>query len=249
MQILKDIYLLKKSIDKLKELQFSSSLLGIFLNPLYIARANLYKNIKKIAPFVEGKILDVGCGQKPYKKLFTNVKEYIGIDVEVSGHDHSNSEVDLYYNGKDIPFKDEEFDSVLTNQVLEHVFEADDFLNEINRVLKKGGLLLITFPFVWDEHEQPYDFARYTSFGIKYLLEKTNFEIVDHIKSVNSIALIYQLLNLYFYKIIMKKKSILRFLFCLFLSVPNNIIGTILSVVLPKNNDLYLDNIIVARKK
>jgi SAM-dependent methyltransferase len=66
--------------------------------------------------------------------------------------------------------------------VLEHVFNPDDFLNEVNRVLKPSGKLLLTVPFVWDEHEQPYDYARYSSFGLRSLLEKHGFSIVKHEK-------------------------------------------------------------------
>ena len=61
---------------------------------------------------------------------------------------------------------------MLCNQVLEHVFNPDEFLLKINRVLKNDGKLLLTVPFVWDEHEQPFDYARYSSFGLKALIEK-----------------------------------------------------------------------------
>ena len=58
----------------------------------------------------------------------------------------------------------------MCNQVLEHVFNPDDFVREIARVLKPGGALLLTVPFVWNEHEQPYDYARYSSFGLRAFL-------------------------------------------------------------------------------
>ncbi len=61
----------QKVVEKIKDLQFSSSFLGLFINPLYIARANLYKNIKKVSYFITGNILDVGCGLKTSIQVFS----------------------------------------------------------------------------------------------------------------------------------------------------------------------------------
>ena len=128
---------------------FEPKFLGLFVNPFYIARKGLLKNIKPLGNHISGKTLDVGCGIKPYKKFF-NSNEYIGVDVRTTLHNSENS-IDIYYDGKTIPIKNEQFDSVVTSQVLEHVFYPDLFLSEINRVLKPNGYLLITVPFVWDD--------------------------------------------------------------------------------------------------
>ncbi len=79
--------------------------LGVLLNPAYITRSALHRAIAAIAPSIKGSILDFGCGSKPYDSLFTSAKEYIGIDIETSGHDHDTlqSKVDIYYDGKHIP--------------------------------------------------------------------------------------------------------------------------------------------------
>ena len=61
-------------------------------------------------------MLDFGCGSKPYKNLF-KVKEYVGLDTEESGHNHRNEEIDVLYNGKQIPFVDNSFDSLFSSQV------------------------------------------------------------------------------------------------------------------------------------
>ena len=81
---------------------------------------------------------------------------------------------------------------VVANEVFEHVFNPLDFLGVIKRVLRPGGMLLMTVPFVWDEHEQPYDFARYSSFGIKSVLEKNGFEIIAQRKTVTNFGVIIQ---------------------------------------------------------
>src|SRR5688572_6641554 len=98
-------------VNFLKKQSFQPSIFSLFINPLYFIRSCLYKNIKKKAPLLKGKLMDFGCGRKPYEALF-NVNEYIGIDVEKSGHNHKLSKVDFYYDGKTIPFQNDYFDSV-----------------------------------------------------------------------------------------------------------------------------------------
>jgi len=89
----------------------------------------------------------------------------------------------------------------LCNQVLEHVFNPDAFLSEIYRVLKRDGKLLLTVPFVWDEHEQPSDYARYSSFGLKALLEKNGFRIIQHERIGADASILFQLINAYLYTV------------------------------------------------
>jgi SAM-dependent methyltransferase len=232
-----------------KKQTFNPGVVGFFVNPFFFARRSLYDNVKSVAHQIKGDILDVGCGQKPYKHLF-KYKKYIGIEVEQEGHDHTNEEVDLFYDGVTIPFDAASFDSAITSQVLEHVFTPDAFLQEIHRILKPNGTLLLTVPFVWDEHEQPYDYARYSSFGLKYLLEKNGFEVVTHIKSLNDTRVIFQLINGYIFKktIALRHNPKVNLIVSFFLNAWINVLGLIFGFILPKNNDLYLDNVVVARK-
>lgn len=228
----------------LKE-QFEPSLIGLFINPFFIARKGLLESIKHFGEEITGKTLDVGCGTKPYENFFSCSK-YIGLEIETTIN-RENKNVDVFYDGGKFPFEDKEFDSIVTNQVLEHVFSPNEFLSEINRVVKKDGKLLLTVPFVWDEHEQPYDYARYSSFGLAHLLNQHGFEIIESKKSINDFRIFAQLLNAYIYKTTQKNK-VIRQLFTFFVMSTITIIGILLSKILPKNNDLYLDNIILAKK-
>lgn len=227
---------------------FNPGFFGIFINPFYFARKNLYNNIKKFSAFLVGKTLDVGCGKKPYRDLFENVKEYIGLDIENAGHLHDNEDIDVFYNGKNFPFEDNSFDSVLSNQVLEHVFNSKLFLSEINRVLKLDGFFLLTVPFVWDEHEQPNDFGRYSSFGLKHILDEAGFSIIYFEKSTQGLEAICQLFELYIYKIFYSKNKFLNLVFTFFLISPFTIITYFLTWVFPKSNDFYLDNVVLLKK-
>lgn len=233
-------------IKKIIENQyFNPGLLGLIVNPYYVARKGLSNEIKKLGVNITGKTLDVGCGTKPYRRFF-RCTEYVGLEHN-TGIDEDKKEADYYYDGKTFPFNNEEYDSIVSNQVLEHIFAPDEFLGEMYRVLKDNGKLLLTVPFVWDEHEQPYDYARYSSYGLKSLLNKNGFEIIENIKSVNDLRVIFQLFNAYIYKIT-KKNFILKNLALILVMFPATVIGIILSAVLPLNNDLYLDNIILAKK-
>jgi SAM-dependent methyltransferase len=232
---------------------FKPSLFGLFRHPFYFIRKGLYENILQLTPRLNGKLLDIGCGTKPYQDM-CNVNEYIGLEIDDEGN-RNHSCADVFYAGKAIPFDDNTFDSVLSSEVFEHVFNPDEFLQEVNRVTKMGGLFLITVPFIWAEHEKPYDYARYSSFGLKHILSKNGFEVIEHRKSGNGAELIFQLINHYPYGIVFPDNKyvakVLRSVSRLIRSiirVPVNIIGLILSKVLPRNDDLYLNNIVLAKK-
>jgi SAM-dependent methyltransferase len=234
--------------EYIRNQSFNPGIAGLLINPFYFARKNLYKFIKEYATELNGRILDVGCGRKPYQHLFKNCQEYIGMDIENPGHDHSNENIDVYYDGNIFPFPDESFDSVLTNQVFEHVFNPEVFISEIHRVLKPGGKLLLTVPFMWDEHEQPYDFGRYSSFGLKSILEKEGFTIVSFKKSTTGFAAIAQLTMGYLFKLFYSKNTILNGM-GLIIMFPLTLILFLFSFITPASNDIYLDNIVLAYKK
>ena len=229
----------------LKQYFQPTPILGMLFNPFYIARRVLWKKIFYLGKNIQGKTLDIGCGSKPYEKCFLS-SEYIGLEI----HNTINlniKKVDVFYDGKKIPFEDNHFDSVVCFQVLEHVFEPDEFLSEIFRVLKPNGKLLLTVPFVWDEHEQPFDFARYSSFGLNHLLKKHHFHILEHHKTVQNFGVIIQLIAEYIYKLVQNQK-IIKYLAMITLIFPLFLFGSLLAFILPKNPDLYLDNIVLAQK-
>lgn len=127
-----------------------------------------------------GLILDAGAGECQYKKFFTN-HTYVGIDLGIGQQDWNYHNLDVISNLENLPFKDNSFDSILCIQVLEHVKEPLLVLQELNRVLKNDGQLYLSVPQGWCVHQAPYDFYRYTNYGIHYLLDKSHFT-VDYIK-------------------------------------------------------------------
>lgn len=238
-------------IDKAKKIlqneMFHPRIIGLFFNPFYIIRKGLYNAIYQNRKYISGKLLDFGCGSKPYKKIFT-VKEYIGLDIAVSGHEHKDSQIDVFYDGKTIPFENNSFDSIFSSEVFEHVFNLDEMCYEIYRVLKPGGHLVITAPLVWDEHEAPYDFWRYTSFGIRHVLSKAWFKIVKVQKTTRYVETIFQMFSAYIYQIIIPKNKYMKLLLTPFIVAPVNILGIVLNFILPKSDIFYHDNLVVAKK-
>lgn len=230
-----------------KKEQFQPSIFAIFINPFYFARRGLFQAIRKDAKYISGKTLDIGCGQKPYKSLYAS-QEYLGLEIDTPDN-RLKKQADFFYDGLQMPFDDGFFDSIVCNEVFEHVFNPQTFLQEINRVLRGGGYMLISMPFVWDEHEQPFDYARYSSFGIKHLLEENGFEIIHHQKTNNGIEVVFQLINAYIYKKLCTKNKIVRLITITTFCSIFNILGIFFSTILPRNNDLYLDNVILARKR
>ena len=225
---------------------FYPGFLGIFVNPFYHARLGLRKAMSRFSSELKGRLLDVGCGSKPYQELFA-VDDYFGLDID-SEASRNRKIADYFYDGKIFPFNENEFDSVLCNQVLEHIFNPDEFLSEIKRVLKPGGRLLLTVPFVWDEHEQPHDYARYSSFGLKALLDKNGFNVIEYKKIGADASIIFQLINAYLYKIFVKWPLPIRVVITMSLMSLFNLLGIMFGKLLPRNPDLFLDQIVLAEK-
>ncbi len=229
---------------------FSSEFSPGFLHPLHFIRNGLKKGISSYAYAMTGRMMDFGCGSKPYRTLF-KVDEYVGVDYYNEGHPHDNEQIDVFYDGETLPLEDNYFDSVLSTEVFEHLFNLDDILKEINRVMKKDGHLLVTCPFVWNEHEVPYDYARYTRFALQIIMQKNGFEIIEYSKSGNFLTAVFQLWILYWYTLFYKKRNrffLLRWLYKLAIVLPSNILGELLNRLLPVNDSLYLNNIFLAKK-
>ena len=122
-----------------------------------------------------GVVLDVGCGHKPYKPLLlspaSRCEKYIGLDLPENLYEAP----DLAWDGETIPLGDASIDSVLLTEVLEHCPRPAEVLKEISRVLKNGGFLFLTVPFIWPIHTVPHDEFRYTPFALRRLLEQAGF--------------------------------------------------------------------------
>ncbi len=203
-------------------------------SPVYIARHGIFRVLNSIASTLKGDILDFGCGSKPYESLFTYSLSYIGIDIEESGHNHISSNVDFYYDGKVLPFEDSSFDVIVSFEVFEPVFNIEGVLFALQRVLKTYGKLLISIPFVWNEHEIPYDFARYTSFRITHILSKNGFQVTDLRKITTYFLAIGQMLIAYSSQHLLPKGRVLGAISRMVFVFPAKLFLVAMKSLLPK---------------
>lgn len=118
-------------------------------------------------------VVDVGAGDSPYRELFEHAS-YTATDWEHSPHEGVRA-TDIVASAESIPVADESFDVVLLTQVLEHVPEPPAVVSELHRILRAGGRLYLTAPLVWELHELPHDYYRYTAPGLRHLMEAAGF--------------------------------------------------------------------------
>lgn len=228
--------------------QFSDKTISLFFNPFFLVRKNLSHQIRTQSINLEGQLLDVGSGTKPYRDYFEHCYSHVGLEIEPDEHRAKNKNADFYYDGKVFPFENSSFDSILCNQVLEHVFDPELFISEIYRVLKTDGKAIITVPFLWGEHEVPHDYARYSSFGLKHLLTRHGFEILYYKKLGNIFIFNLQYFNLFLMSYF-KKKYFVLLPFLYILIVFTNLIGLLFMFDISSHREIYVDNFILIKKK
>jgi len=144
--------------------------------------ALLKRALRDVAPLAHGKLLDVGCGEKPYEALFRpHVEAYVGVEHQGTFAETAASKTapDHYYDGERLPFDDGAFDTVVSFQVLEHTPDPEGLLREMARVTRRAGTLILTAPFSFRLHEEPHDYFRFTPHGLRFLCEKVGFDVAS----------------------------------------------------------------------
>ena len=194
-----------------------------------------------------GQCLDVGCGDRPYEGLFAP-GQYLGVDVERSGRPLSMKQPDRFYDGKVLPYATDSFDLVMSTQVLEHVRDPLALLTEMARVCKPGGEIVVSLPFVYQEHEEPFDFFRFTSFGIAELLGRVGLHIVESRKDTTAVETLAILTNVYVMSnLVLPLKGAGR-VYALCFCAPVQLLVMLLAKILPDRGQIYLNLVVRARK-
>jgi len=179
--------------------------LRFYLSIGFIDKIYLLRDVKYIEKKynISGELIDIGCGIKPYKKIFKKCN-YKGIDFSnfSINKDFFGEKPDFYFDEqylKDLklPFKDEVFQNSAAFQVLEHHRNPQLFIKELCRITKKGGYVLLTFPFMYGLHERPNDFFRFTEYGMKEILSTCDVEIVEILRQGSLFSTIASLFNQY----------------------------------------------------
>ncbi len=150
----------------------------------YIFYRDLFPLIRQYA---KGRCLDLGAGKMAYRFILKPlVQEYISVDKY-----QCHSELDYQSDILKLPFEDNSFDTVFCSQVFEHIPQPWLAIQEINRILKKDGVLILTAPHLSYLHEIPNDFYRYTKYGFEQLAKEGNLEAIKIIPSGGLLSFLF----------------------------------------------------------
>jgi SAM-dependent methyltransferase len=139
---------------------------------------SFYEKIKPIIKrYIVGDVLDIGAGRLAWKLLLEKyAKFYVGADIKIE-----NPELDLICNlASVLPFKGNTFNTIFCISVLEHMPEPWEAFKEFHRLIKDNGYIILSVPFIFYLHGQPYDYYRFTKESIQYLALKNGFEIIEY---------------------------------------------------------------------
>lgn len=145
-----------------------------YFSPVYYGQYQI--TIPLIIKYAKGKLIDLGGGNLPYYDLISSrVKEYDSADL-FSQDPRIKYHLDLQNMAE---IKNENYDTAICLEVLEHIPDPLKALGEIARILKPGGMLILSAPHLSRLHDEPYDYFRFTKYGLIELLNKAGFDILD----------------------------------------------------------------------
>jgi SAM-dependent methyltransferase len=179
----------------------------------------IYRSLKKILPGAKGEVLDIGCGNSPFKHLLDDAAtKYFGLDVYDS-EDFKYQRADITrFDGKNIPFADNKFDIIFCTEVLEHVAEPASLINEVFRVLKSGGEIIFSIPWSARFHYQPFDFYRYTPTALKNIFSQFR-DLTIESRGTDVSVIASKIIVVYSRQILSLKKLNLKAILSLFLVI------------------------------
>lgn len=249
--------MIKKIWDKLTD-KFGRTI----FHPQYFLKNYEYQAVHEIKKYTKhGTLIDIGCGRQPYKKaILPYVKKYIGVDhPQVSKKYETEDRPDILADALDIPLPNNYSDITAMISVLEHLPEPELAIKEAYRITKKGGVFVTITIQNYRLHDEPYDFFRYTKYGLKKIISSSGFKIVKVTPLGNYPILASQYLNafmLYTVKGMFKSnlfvKSIAAILlpFIILISIVSNVIALFITKFgyKDKSGAFAIYNLAVAKK-
>lgn len=163
---------LSATLRKLYEYDFQPVVRGDPADPHHTTVAHIERSVALLANELQGDLLDVGCGQKPYADYFRHAKSYRGCDYKAT-----KADLDFICPAHTVPLPDGSIDGIICTEVLEHVPDPRAVWTEFGRLVRPGGHVLLSTPMYWPHHEAPYDFFRFTGYGLQRLVEDSGFEL------------------------------------------------------------------------
>ncbi len=150
----------------------------IYLHNSLVKKYSLRPMKRILRQYARGSLIDIGCGERPFYDLLKGrISNYVGVDHQETPHDINCA--DIISSAYNIPVDNESFDTILISQVIEHLEEPNEAFNEMYRIIRKGGKVILSWPFLYPMHEEPRDFYRYTPYTIEYIANKTGFKVIQ----------------------------------------------------------------------
>ena len=153
--------------------------------------------------YAKGCLVDLGCGSAGFQRFFDGrVSSYVRLDYPATQHSmgYGEANMDVAADVRAIPIQTDGVDSALLLDVLEHVFQVEEVLQDISRILRPGGTLLLTAPFIYPVHGKPYDFHRFSFYALERYLGRYDLEIVEPSVMGGYGTVLATLINLFVYR-------------------------------------------------
>ena len=161
-------------------------------------RRHLDKFLKDVSPQFKGVVLDIGGKKRNTRGEFTppvqavTSWQYVNIDEQAAP--------DIKASADDIPLPDNHADFIVMTELLEHVPNPEAVLREAQRLLKPGGKIFVTMPFLYQVHADPYDYTRWTADMLRMKVQEAGFSAIDIAPMGGLFSVIYDLLRAHIYR-------------------------------------------------
>lgn len=149
------------------------------LHPQWLVlRSGEYQK-KMLVAQISGRMLDVGCGNRPLCRWLPPSVEYIGLDYPATAGMGYTGRPEVFGDAQRLPFGNDLFDSIAALDVMEHLPAPERCMAEMARVLKPGGQIIIQTPFLYPLHDMPYDYQRWTQTGLEELVVRHGLHVTS----------------------------------------------------------------------
>lgn len=149
------------------------------LHPQWLVLKDSDRIKKAIAAQIQGRLLDVGCGNQPLQRWLGRTVDYFGLDYPTTVAKGYTGKADVFGDAQQLPFEDNCFDVVTVLHVMEHLPWPEAAFTEMLRVTRPGGLLITQTPFLYPLHDLPDDFQRWTSAGLQAFERRHPVELIE----------------------------------------------------------------------
>lgn len=201
------------------------------------------KSYSYISKYLNGVVLEIGAGTNYLKNAFENrCNDWISLDYNII-----STSIDVQADGQQLPFKDNIANLIICIDVLEHVPHPDKMISELQRVLKKDGVLILSTPFFFYLHGSPFDFYRFSKYGLSIILEENGFKVNEIQPIAGAISTFGILLTIFIVKVFNFSKYLLKILLIIN-KFMQKIIIVPLDKIIDKEKRFAQGHIVIAKK-